>query len=143
MRKPAKVLFVCIGNSCRSQMAEALARHSASDVIEPCSAGIAPLGEIARLTKAVLKERGVPIEGQYSKGLLDEELEAADLIINMTGRPGQDLFPADQKKVEDWDVSDPYGEDIEIHRRICDEIEARLLDLASRLRRKQAQAGQT
>ncbi len=124
-------------------MAEALARHSASDVIEPSSAGIAPLGEIARLTEAVLKERGVPIEGQYSKGLFDEELETPDLIINMTGRPGRDLFPPDKKKVEDWDVRDPYGEDIEIHRRICDEIEARLLDLANRLRRKQAEAGQT
>ncbi|MGC1580579.1 MAG: hypothetical protein WA766_03800, partial [Candidatus Acidiferrales bacterium] len=54
--KPTRVLFVCIGNSCRSPMAEALARHSASDVIEAASAGISPLGRVADLTRKILVE---------------------------------------------------------------------------------------
>lgn len=141
MRKPLKVLFVCIGNSCRSQMAEALARYWASDVIEPSSAGLSPLGEIAEATRSVLEERGVPLGGQYSKELLGEDCQAADLIINMTGQSGKKLFAGDAAKVEDWKVPDPYGEPIEAHREICAEIEARLFDLADRLRREQGGPG--
>ncbi len=139
-RRPAKVLFVCIGNSCRSQLAEALARHTAADVIEPASAGLAPLGEIAEPVAIVLEERGVRMDGQYSKGLRQEARAAADLIVNMTGRPGKSLFAGEQGKVEDWDVCDPYGSDLEVYRQICDEIEARLGDLAGRLRGQPARA---
>lgn len=138
-RKRTKVLFVCVGNTCRSQMAEALARHLASDVLEALSAGIAPLGTIIQPTMAVLKERGVKLEGQQSKGLRPADCLAADVIVNMTGRPGPLLFPDEQEKVEDWDVPDPYGESIEVYREICTEIEKRLAGLAERLRRKHAQ----
>ncbi len=133
---PVKVLFVCIGNSCRSQMAETLARHMAPDVIKPSSAGISPLGEISEPTCMVLEERGLHMDGQYSKKLRPEDRKAADLIINMTGRPARQIFPAEAAKVEDWDVGDPYGEDLETYRLICYEIEVRLSDLAGRLRDK-------
>ncbi len=132
--KKTKVLFVCIGNSCRSQMAEVLARHLASDVIEASSAGTAALGSIAKQTSVVLAERGVRMDGQYSKQLQAEDCAAADLIINMTGMPVKTLFAADQAKVEDWDVEDPYWGDLEVNRKIRDEIEKRVVELAKRLR---------
>ena len=134
MRAPVKVLFVCIGNSCRSQMAEALARHWASDVIEPSSAGIHALGQIESSTLEVLKERGVPASGQYSKPLLEADCKAADLVVNMTGRPGKSVLPGTGRKILDWQVTDPYGQDLELYRRICDEIDERVAQLADRLR---------
>ena len=115
-------------------MAEALARHLDSDVIEPSSAGIAPLGEIARPTLQVLEERGVPTQGQYSKALVPADCEAADLIVNMSGRPAVAVFRGYTKKVLDWEISDPYGENLELYRRICDEIDERVAQLADRLR---------
>jgi arsenate reductase len=132
--KPAKVLFVCIGNTCRSQIAEALARHHASDVIEPMSAGLSPFGKVVPSTRTVLLERGVSLDGQFSKGLREVDRDSADLIVNMTGMPGQSLFPG--ARVIDWDVDDPYGEDLLIYRQICDEIEERLAQLAADLRKR-------
>jgi len=127
-----RILFVCIGNSCRSQMAEALARHLASDVIDPQSAGISPLGHISEPTRKVLLERGVNLGGQYSKGLREADPNGAYLIVNMTGIPGQSLFPG--ADVVDWDVDDPYGEDLATYRRACDDIEGLVKDLAAKLR---------
>ncbi len=141
--KKTKVLFVCIGNSCRSQMAEAWARHLASNLMEASSAGLAPLGEIASLTKAVLAERGVPIDGQYSKGLTQQARVEADLIINITGLPGKSVFLGSKARVEDWRVADPYGEDLERYRHIRDDIEERVADLAKRLRQEQGESGRT
>ena len=115
-------------------MAEALARHLGSDVIEPSSAGIAPLGEIARPTLQVLEERGVPTSGQYSKAFIPADCEAADLIVNMSGRPAVVIFRGYKEKVLDWEISDPYGENLELYRRICDEIDERVAQLADRLR---------
>ena len=132
---PQRVLFVCIGNSCRSQMAEALARHHASDVIEPSSAGISPLGTIADPTRRVLVERGVSTPGQRSKGTTEADVAAAQLIVNLTGIHGRALFREDVRApIEDWEVTDPYGDDLGVYRRVCDEIEARILELAARLR---------
>jgi len=128
-----RVLFVCVGNSCRSPMAEALARHLAADVIEPQSAGISPLGNVATATRRALLDRGVPADGLSSKGVASAGLIAVDLIINMSGIPGGSLFP--NSRVEDWDVEDPYGEDMETYARICEDIEARVLSLAGRLRK--------
>jgi len=127
-----KVLFVCYGNSCRSQMAEALAKHLAADVIDAQSAGISPLGQIAQSTREVLLEHGIRIDGQFSKFLTDRSLADPDLIVNSSGLPGQSLFAGNA--FEDWDVEDPYGDDMETYRRICDDIEGRVRDLAERLR---------
>ena len=132
--KRTRVLFVCVGNSCRSPMAEALARHSASDVIEATSAGISPLGHVADLTRKILLEKGVNASGLESKGVREAGAVAPNLLINMTGIPGRTIFP--DMIVEDWDVEDPYGEDLATYRRICEDIEGRIQDLAERLRRK-------
>jgi arsenate reductase (thioredoxin) len=136
MPRRSKVLFVCIGNACRSQMAEAIARHAASDVIEASSAGLVPFGQIPATTGIVLDEIGVSTDGQTSKPLRAEDVSAADLVINMTGRPGEAVFDQPVPEYEDWDVGDPYGLDLAVYRAIRDEIEARIEDLALRLRAK-------
>lgn len=120
-------------------MAEAIARHSAADVIEASSAGLIPLGEIMPLTIRALAERGISVEGQSSKALHTMPLAEIDLIVNMTGRPGGLIFKRAKPPVEDWDVGDPYGAHISIYREIRDEIAARVEDLAGRLREKVAE----
>ena len=73
-------------------MAEAIAKHLAADVIEVSSAGLVPFGEIPATTLTVLTERGFSTEGQRSKPLRPEDLSAADLVINITGRSGASIF---------------------------------------------------
>ncbi|HEX3372323.1 MAG TPA: hypothetical protein VHS08_07370 [Candidatus Acidoferrales bacterium] len=138
MATRTKVLFLCIGNACRSQMAEAIAKHHASDIIEPSSAGLVPFGEIPETTTSVLDEIGVSAEGQSSKPLRSEDLSAADIVINMTGRAGNLVFTEPLANIEDWDVGDPYGFNLPVYRAIRDEIETRVDDLACRLRKKAA-----
>ena len=138
MKPPVKVLFVCVGNCVRSQMAEAIARRDCADIILPESAGVSPLGFIDNTTQAVLRERGVPFDGQFSKGLQSHKLRKPDVVINMSGIPGKSLFA--EHEVEDWPVRDPFGEDIALHRTIFDDIEARIILLAARLRTRAASA---
>jgi arsenate reductase (thioredoxin) len=132
MAEPVKVLFVCMGNCVRSQMAEAIARYCASDVIAPESAGVRPLGFIDPTAKKVLASRGISFDGQFSKGLHSHVLAKPDLIVNMSGMPGKSLFH--HQVFEDWRVRDPFGDDIETHSRVCNDIEARIKSLAERLR---------
>lgn len=117
-------------------MAEAIARHRASDVIEPSSAGLVPFGAIPGTTLAVLLEVGISVEGQNSKPLRSEELAVVDLVVNMTGRSGAEVFKKEAPPIEDWDVGDPFGSDLVVYRTIRDQIEARIDDLARRLRDK-------
>jgi arsenate reductase (thioredoxin) len=111
-----RVLFVCLGNSCRSPMAEAIAVHIASDVMGVSSAGLAALGHVQSSTKLTLAKNGYPADGLQSKPLEAGDLEAADIIVNMTGRPDFALF-RDPAKVEDWNVEDPYGASAETYQR--------------------------
>jgi|SRR5665213_577758 len=138
MAARTKVLFLCVGNACRSQMAEAIAKNHASDIIDPSSAGLVPFGEIPSTTISVLEELGISAEGQSSKPLRSEDLAAADIVINMTGRPGNLVFTEALANIEDWDVGDPYGFNLSVYRAIRDEIETRVDDLARRLREKAA-----
>jgi arsenate reductase (thioredoxin) len=138
-----RILFICIGNSCRSPMAEAIARRDAADVIEPVSAGLAPLGYVAAQSKLTLIENGYSTAELASKPILREAWDAADLVINMSGRPKARAF-LDFEKVEDWEVEDPYGEDPETYQRIFEVIRKRVAALAERLRdQKRAAPGKT
>jgi protein-tyrosine-phosphatase len=117
-------------------MAEAIAKHLAADVIEASSAGLVPFGEIPATTLTVLAERGFSADGQSSKLLRSEDLSVVDLVINMTGRSGASIFSDPTPPVEDWNVGDPYGCNLAVYRGIRDLIEARVEDLAQRLRDK-------
>jgi arsenate reductase len=130
-----RVLFVCVGNSCRSQMAEALTRAYGSDVLEAESAGLSPCGVIFPPTIEVMLEKNISMEGAESKGIETERLEGFDLIINLSG--WEFPYPT-TTPVRIWAVSDPFGHDLEIHRAIRDQIEARVQELIIELRRKAA-----
>ncbi len=130
---PQRVLFICIGNACRSPMAEALARHLAPDAIDASSAGLVPLGYICPSTRTVLEEIDIFSARQESKPLREEDVAGADLVINMTGRPLENIVRA-PTPVEYWSVEDPFGCDLAFYRRTRDEIERRIKDLARRLR---------
>jgi arsenate reductase (thioredoxin) len=138
--KKARVLFVCIGNACRSPMAEAVARREAGDVIEPVSAGLYPLGRIAEPTVEALVANGYSVEGLSSKSISRESVREADLIVNLTGAPIDNLFLSARsdlrhgQQLENWGVSDPYGEDSATYQRILEEIALRVRQLAGRLR---------
>ncbi len=130
-----RVLFICIGNSCRSPMAESIALGDAADLFEPSSAGLAPLGVVQKLTLETLTNNGYPTNGLYSKPILNHEWAAAHLVINMSGYLRQRAFPASEwEKVEDWDVEDPYGSDPTAYQRIFEDIRTRIESLTARLR---------
>jgi protein-tyrosine-phosphatase len=114
-------------------MAEGIAAHIASDVMEVSSAGVAALGRVQSLTKLTLAKNGYPADGLQSKPVEDVDLQGADIIINMTGHSGLMVFQ-DASKVEDWDVEDPYGSDAETYQRIFEHIESRVVELVSRVR---------
>jgi protein-tyrosine-phosphatase len=103
-----KVLFVCYGNSCRSQMAEALANKLGAGKVQAFSAGTHPLGEISRGTREVLREKGIGLEGHWSKGLGDVPLAEMDVVVEM----GSDVkcpLPEDFKgRLIQWAIPDPY-----------------------------------
>jgi protein-tyrosine-phosphatase len=95
-----------------------------------------PFGQIPSTTLAVLGERGISSDGQSSKPLRPEDMAEADIVINMTGRSSASIFTEPMGQVEDWDVGDPYGFDLAVYREIRDQIEARVEDLARRLRER-------
>jgi arsenate reductase len=132
-----RVLFLCLGNACRSPMAESIARHRAPDIIEPSSAGLYPLGYIVDQTRQTLIANGYPVDELSSKPLRRELLNDTDLVINMSGLPADRVF-GEPANVEEWIVEDPYGQDPATYQRILEVIEARVLSLASRLRAVQS-----
>jgi protein-tyrosine-phosphatase len=116
-------------------MAEAIARYDAADVIEPSSAGLSPMGSIAEQTKQTLMRNGYSVAGLTSDSLTREVADAADVIINMTGKPREETF-WDQDKVEDWIVQDPFGAAPETYQRVFEGIKRRVNQLALGLRDK-------
>ena len=116
-------------------MAEAIARYDAADVIEASSAGLSPMGTVAEQTKQTLMLNGYSANGLTSDALTREAADAADVIINMTGRQGKETL-WDQAKVEDWMVQDPYGAAPETYQRVFEGIKRRVNQLALGLREK-------
>jgi arsenate reductase len=127
-----RVLFVCIGNSCRSQMAEAFAARYGADVMVARSAGLAPCEMVAPVTREVMLEKGIDLDGATPKGLEFTGTDF-DLIVNMSGRrlPG-----AVKAEVREWDVEDPIWVSRERHREIRDQIEGLVRELIGELRRR-------
>ena len=128
-----KVLFICLGNACRSPMAESIARRDAADVIEACSAGLSPLGFVPTLTMQTLTANGYSIASLDSRPIARAVWDAADIVINMSGIAKQRAF-ADYEKVEDWEVQDPYGADPVLYQTIYEDIQQKVAKLAERLR---------
>ena len=135
-KKKVRVLFVCVGNACRSPIAEAIARRDARDIIEATSAGITPLGRIPELTTQALLLNGYSAQGLSSKPIDPEVWAQADVIINLSGEVKSTAFP-DYRKVEDWSVPDPFGGTPNLYQRILVQIESHVRKLAVRLRAEQ------
>jgi arsenate reductase (thioredoxin) len=132
---PWKILFVCVGNSCRSQMAEAFANQRGGGAIRAWSAGSLPLGSIVPRTRAVLEEKGISIQGHWSKGLCDVPLEEMDVIVSMGNEVEFPLPPRFAGRLVEWEISDPYGSDLESYRGIRDLIERKVAALADELQK--------
>jgi arsenate reductase (thioredoxin) len=129
-----RVLFVCIGNACRSQMAEAFARAYGSDVLVPASAGLAPAAMLPRDTLRAMDEKNLDLSFQYPKSLGQLSRIPFDRIINMSGYP----LPGEMATAtEEWDIPDPIGLEYEEHCKVRDDIEARVMKLILELRREQ------
>lgn len=113
------VLFVCIGNACRSTMAEALTRHYWGDAIEAFSVGTFPLGHISPFTLEALREQAIPVTGLDSKGFADIPFERIQFVVVLTRASCAHLLPsAFSGKVIHWHVQDPFGLGIDAYREV-------------------------
>ena len=127
-----RVLFVCLGNSCRSQMAEAFANRYGSDVLIAASAGLSPALCVAPDTRRAMREKNIDIDHHFPKSLSQLSKSRFDLIVNMSGFPLPDSLAA---QVRRWDVQDPISMDYEQHCSIRDQIETLVINLIIELRR--------
>jgi arsenate reductase len=125
-----RVLFVCVGNSCRSQMAEAFAKAYGSDVIDVFSAGLAPASIIAPLTRQVLSEKNLGIEGHFPKSVEMVSREPFDIVVNMSGVK----FAMPGARIVDWPVRDPIGLKESVYRSVASEIEGLVMRLILEIR---------
>jgi protein-tyrosine-phosphatase len=126
-----EVLFVCVHNAGRSQMAAALVDLHAGGRIGVRSAGSAPAEQIDPVVAAVMAEAGIDLFREVPKPLTDDAVEAADVVVTMGCGDACPILPG--KRYEDWSVADPAGQDHETVRRIRDEIDARVQALIGKL----------
>jgi arsenate reductase len=126
------VLFVCVQNSCRSQMAEGFAGKLGAGVIEAHSAGSKPSGRVDPGAIEVMRERGIDISSQSSKGFADLPLRQVDYLVTMGCRDTCPIFPTVRQL--DWNLDDPAGKPVDEFRRVRDEIERRVAELVEGIR---------
>ena len=136
MGENQKIIFVCIGNSCRSQIAEGFARQFSQEQslsIEIHSGGTQPAGAVNPAAIEVMNERGIDISDQTSDQVIPEALLDFDAVITM-GCSDKDICPANFGGFsEDWAIEDPIDQPIEKFREIRDQIEAKVKVLLKRL----------
>jgi arsenate reductase len=125
------VLFVCVHNAGRSQMAAGWLRHLAGDAVEVLSAGSAPAGSINPVAVEAMAEVGIDIATQQPKLLSDAAVQASDVVITMGCGDACPFYPG--KRYEDWKLDDPAGQGIESVRPIRDEIRGRVEALIASL----------
>jgi arsenate reductase (thioredoxin) len=125
------VLFVCVHNAGRSQMAAGWLRHLAGDAVEVLSAGSAPAGTINPVAVEAMAEVGIDIAAQQPKLLSDTAVRASDVVITMGCGDACPFYPG--TRYEDWQLDDPAGQGIESVRPIRDEIRGRVEALIASL----------
>jgi arsenate reductase len=128
------VLFVCIGNSCRSQMAEGFARRYGSDVLHASSAGVSPAPIVQLLTVEVMAQKNIDICEQYPKSVHDFDPNDFDLIVNMSGTGRMPVGMRAELLV--WNIVDPIMQPEEVYLDVRDQIEQLVMQLILDLRRK-------
>jgi arsenate reductase len=135
--KPS-VLFVCVHNAGRSQMAAGWLRHLAGDTVVVRSAGSVPADQLNPAAIEAMAEVGIDITGRTPEVLTAEAVEASDVVITMGCGDACPVFPG--KRYLDWALEDPAGKDVESVRPIRDEIEARIRGLLAELRSRSTAA---
>ncbi len=128
MQEKKQVLFVCIENSCRSQMAEALIKYYYPDQIEAYSAGSKPSGSVDKDAIAAMREIGVDITQNKSKGFADLPVKEFDYVVTLGCQDACPFFPADRHIA--WDIPDPKGRGIDFFRLTRDLIKCKISNLA-------------
>ena len=129
--KRASVLFVCVHNAGRSQMAAGYLQHFAGDWVEVRSAGSAPVDSINPAVVLAMKEEGIDLSAQRPKILTDEAVEASDVVITMGCGDVCPLYPG--TRYLDWNLDDPAGQGIDSIRPIRDQIKSLVKELISTL----------
>jgi len=125
------VLFLCVHNAGRSQMALGFFQHFAGDAAVGWSGGSEPGSDINPVAIQAMKERGIDISGEFPKPWTDETVRAADAVISMGCGDACPIFPG--KHYEEWELEDPAGQDLESVRAIRDQIEERVRTLLAQL----------
>jgi len=128
--KPS-VLFVCVHNAGRSQMAAAYLVHLSAGQIEVRSAGSAPAAEVNPSAVAAMAEEGIDMSAEIPKVLTNQAVQASDVVITMGCGDTCPLYPG--KRYEDWVLEDPAGKGVESVRPIRDEIRRRVAELIEQL----------
>ena len=129
--KRASVLFVCVHNAGRSQMASGYLQHFAGDWVEVRSAGSAPADSINPAVVLAMKEEGIDLSSQRPRILTDEAVEASDVVITMGCGDVCPLYPG--TRYLDWNLDDPAGQGIDAIRPIRDQIKSLVKELISTL----------
>ena len=125
------VLFVCVQNAGRSQLAGGILRQLAGDRVVVRTAGSEPAGDVRQSVVVALDEIGVPLAGEFPKPLTDEAVRAADVVVTMGCGDACPVYPG--RRYLDWDLADPVGRPIEQVRAIRDDIESRVRRLLAQL----------
>jgi len=126
-----EVLFVCVHNAGRSQMAAGLLAKHAKGKVNVRSAGSTPANEINPAVVQVMNELGIDMSQEFPKPLTDEFVQAADVVITMGCGDACPIYPG--KLYEDWELEDPAGKSVDDVRRIRDELDARVKQLLAEL----------
>jgi arsenate reductase len=126
-----EVLFVCVQNAGRSQMAAALLDHHAQGRVVVRSAGSDPADRLNPAVVAAMAEVGIDLSRAFPKPLTDESVRAADVVITMGCGDACPIYPG--KRYEDWQLEDPAGQPVEVVRRIRDDIDLRVQQLLAEL----------
>jgi len=123
------VLFVCVHNAGRSQMAAAWLEHLADGRVRVLAGGSAPTEELDAAAVAVMAEAGIDISARHPQPWTDAGLRSADVVVTMGCGDACPVYPG--KRYEDWDVADPHGRPIAEVRSIRDDIRRRVRELLS------------
>jgi arsenate reductase len=129
-KKPT-VLFVCVHNAGRSQMAARFMEHYGEGRVEVLSAGSAPKESINPIAVEAMLEKGIDIANRKPKVLTNESVQASDVVITMGCGDACPFYPG--KRYEDWALDDPAGQDLAFVRKVRDEIEKRVKNLLSEI----------
>jgi arsenate reductase len=128
--KPA-VLFVCVHNAGRSQMAAAYLQHLAGDRVEVRSGGTEPADQVNPVAVAVMREEGIDLVGARPRLVTPDAVQVSDMVVTMGCGDACPYFPG--TRYEDWELDDPAGQDLETVRAIRDDIRARVEALVAEL----------